>query len=185
MYQTVSKNCNRCFITKAITDFSKANTCVDGHRNYCKACQKIKKDEWRVKHKEHHNQKCREWTAKNREKRLETQRKYNAKIVASGKSKLQGRAWREKNQERARAYVNYRRRKLRQATPEWADTTKIKLIYIKAQHLKLTVDHIIPITHTQVCGLHVDYNLQLLSARDNFIKNNTFNGAKTLSKYKE
>ncbi len=36
------------------------------------------------------------------------------------------------------------------------------------------VDHIIPITHPDVCGLHVPWNLQYLAPVDNNMKNNRF-----------
>ena len=37
------------------------------------------------------------------------------------------------------------------------------------------VDHIVPFTHPDVCGLHVIANLQLLKAADNAAKGNKFN----------
>lgn len=38
------------------------------------------------------------------------------------------------------------------------------------------VDHIIPLTHPDVCGLDVPWNLQVLTASDNSRKRNSFDG---------
>lgn len=62
----------------------------------------------------------------------------------------------------------------RLCTPPWADLEKIKAIYAEAAQSNATVDHIVPITHPLVCGLHVHYNLQLLSKSENSSKNNKF-----------
>lgn len=58
-------------------------------------------------------------------------------------------------------------------TPPWADLLKIKRIYAecpKGYH----VDHIIPLNGELVSGLHVENNLQYLSAKENIAKGNRF-----------
>ena len=64
------------------------------------------------------------------------------------------------------------------ATPNWANKETIKQIYAQAKQLsgqsttKYHVDHIIPIKHPLVCGLHVENNLRIISAKENSEKSN-------------
>lgn len=83
--------------------------------------------------------------------------------------------WRAKNPYKQRIYnSNYRSKKLN-ATPLWlSDLHREDMdnIYIESQKLGLTVDHIVPLQGKTVCGLHVPWNLQLLSLSENSIKGN-------------
>ena len=64
--------------------------------------------------------------------------------------------------------------------PSWANTEAINQIYLEARRLtnetgiKHEVDHIIPLNHTLVCGLHCQQNLQILTKQQNQHKTNTF-----------
>jgi hypothetical protein len=75
--------------------------------------------------------------------------------------------------QRAAAVAKYRASKLR-ATPAWADHERIAAIYKQASRLRMHVDHIIPLQSRLACGLHVHYNLQLLTASENTSKQNKF-----------
>ncbi len=75
--------------------------------------------------------------------------------------------------------VGYRRARVRQATPPWACRKMLKVFYAEAHEHSTDetvyhVDHIIPLTHPLVCGLHVPYNLQVISGTENLAKHNTF-----------
>jgi hypothetical protein len=67
---------------------------------------------------------------------------------------------------------------VKQATPAWSDLDKIGLVYIrswevsKATGVEHHVDHIVPIKGKTVCGLHVHYNLQVITGSENCKKSN-------------
>jgi hypothetical protein len=90
--------------------------------------------------------------------------------------------WNKENTDKRRAICAKRRAMKIQATPMWVDYDKIKEIYKEAKRLEeLTgiqfhVDHIVPLNHKEVCGLHCEDNLQILTAIDNMRKGNEFNG---------
>lgn len=166
------KVCNDCGEEKELDQFAKSPTCADGHRNYCKACHKQRKDAWRLKNKDHHNLKSREWTAKNPEKRKQicsTHYHKNKETYALY------RLWYNRmHKEKRNLHTALRRKRARQATPIWADLELIKDAYIEAAYHGLEVDHIIPLKHPKVCGLHVWDNLQLLTKTENCKKSNSF-----------
>jgi hypothetical protein len=66
-------------------------------------------------------------------------------------------------------------------TPSWANKDKIKQIYNEAKlmtektGIKHHVDHVIPLRSYYVCGLHVENNLKIVTAKDNIQKSNAFN----------
>lgn len=66
------------------------------------------------------------------------------------------------------------------ATPKWADFAEIRKVYRHADDLttligeEYSVDHIIPLRHPRVCGLHVANNLRVLPTLVNAGKGNYF-----------
>lgn len=73
----------------------------------------------------------------------------------------------------------------RNATPLWlthAHIEAMRATYAEAARLTEAtgishhVDHIVPLTHPDVQGLHVPWNLQVLPAPDNARKSNAFDG---------
>jgi hypothetical protein len=89
----------------------------------------------------------------------------------------------KRNLEYYKALTNARRRRLKDCTPACQtadDRRKIREIYATALRMKeitgikYEVDHIVPIISDTVCGLHVPWNLQILTESDNAIKSNTY-----------
>lgn len=151
-----TKTCRTCNITKAVTNYhirSNGKT-----RNECKECRRK--------------------AAKIQSKKYYTE---NREAVIEAKK-----LWRKNNSERdkesARIYAKrthkaiaarsaaYRARKL-QATAQWANHDIITKIYENCP-TGYHVDHIIPLKGKNVCGLHVESNLQWLPANENKRKSN-------------
>ena len=61
------------------------------------------------------------------------------------------------------------------AMPSWVDNTIVKQFY-KNCPTTLEVDHIIPLQGTIVSGLHVPWNFQYLTRKQNAKKSNSFDG---------
>ena len=68
--------------------------------------------------------------------------------------------------------------KLLEAWPDWADTSKIQAVYKRRDSLnRITgkvhhTDHMVPISNNYVCGLHNEFNLQVLTEVENLQKSN-------------
>ena len=86
--------------------------------------------------------------------------------------------WAKENAHKKRESRAKRRAVLLKATPKWADTNSIKLLYKEADsiskfaNIKFEVDHIIPLQGKNVCGLHVLDNLRIISLVENRKKAN-------------
>jgi 5-methylcytosine-specific restriction endonuclease McrA len=89
--------------------------------------------------------------------------------------------WKANNVLKIRADTKARRRKHREATPPWLSRrqkTEIRQMYQAAITLTKTtgeqyvVDHIIPLRSDFVCGLHVPWNLRVITQEENLKKSN-------------
>ena len=80
--------------------------------------------------------------------------------------------------QKCRGYVNEYRMRKRHGTLSGCDVRQIREVYKKAAFLTENtgipheVDHIVPIRGESVCGLHVPWNLQILTANQNRAKSN-------------
>jgi 5-methylcytosine-specific restriction endonuclease McrA len=80
-----------------------------------------------------------------------------------------------------RELVNARRRRFRQATPKWLtaeDKLQIRMKYRLAIELSRrmgvlhVVDHVVPLQGEEVCGLHVPWNMEVITQDENLKKSN-------------
>lgn len=134
-----------------------------------------KAKEYRERNKEKLKKAGKEYRIKNSERLSELSRIYSRKNAE--KKRKATKLWAEKNKDRARlngrvSQAN-RRAKIKNATPAWADMKAIREIYRNCPQ-GMEVDHVIPLAGKNVCGLHVEYNLQYLPVLVNRIKAASF-----------
>jgi hypothetical protein len=158
------KTCTKCGEVKCLSLYYKDKTKPDGLEKQCKQCRSSTQQKYYSANKVEIDKRNKAWVKQNTEKVLETQREYQRK-----KYKLIGNVRRSAS-----------RAKMRQRTPLWADMSAIAAVYSEAK--KLTeetgvqhhVDHVIPMNAELVSGLHVHYNLQILTAEENLKKSNKY-----------
>jgi hypothetical protein len=90
-------------------------------------------------------------------------------------------AWKERNLVWVRADTKARRRKHREATPPWLsrrhkaqtrELYKVAITMSKTTGEQYVVDHIYPLRSDVVCGLHVPWNLRVITQAENLEKSN-------------
>ena len=151
------KKCIKCNEIKDFAEFHKHRKMKDGRLNKCRSCVLKNVAEWRLA---------------NPESRSKEYKRTKAKDPLQYKAKAAARA-------------SKRRRTIKNAQPTWADQQYINDLYInvaetnalfEAAGIKpnFQVDHIVPLLHDQVCGLHTEHNLQVLPAKKNQSKSNKF-----------
>lgn len=104
---------------------------------------------------------------------------YKQKYASENKEKRveQTERYRKANPHYYNEYASLRSRNVKQAKPNWlseSEQYQIEELYKQASRHGLEVDHIIPIKHKLVCGLHVPWNMQLLTRSENAKKSNKF-----------
>lgn len=181
-------------ISKSLKFYFTGKPCVNGHKSkrYSKSgkCYKCSSmyarkyfsqmtDNEKKKKREYMESYNEEYRLLNRDKILDIKRRFYRKnsdrLLAKAKS------YRDENRHKYVRLCRERRIKIKGATPSWLNEEQkrqIDNIYRECAMLNSKdkasnhVDHIIPINSDYVCGLHVPWNLQILSAKDNVQKSN-------------
>lgn len=149
------KSCTKCKIEKSYLEFCEDKSRADRLHYICRSC-------FLIRFKKHY--------PKDRNKLLKTSSDWYYNNI--DKARENHKRWRKDN-----PYYDEKRAKV----PVWADKDKMNQIYLEAKRLTeetgivYEVDHIIPINHPDVCGLHVEGNLQVLPMVENRRKHNDFN----------
>jgi len=148
---------------------------VSTHR--CIECVLLSGRRWKRENREKVYEDNRKWSKKNRDLIRAKERKWRA--ANPKKVRIIGRKWRLNNLEKRNALNAARRAGKLMATPKWLtkkQKAEILYLYKQASKLGLEVDHIVPLRGKHVCGLHVPWNLQVITATENRRKGNKMTG---------
>jgi len=89
--------------------------------------------------------------------------------------------YKDRNIDVVRADTSVRKRRHREATPKWLTAEQklaMRQLYLQARKLtevakeRYVVDHIVPLRSHEVCGLHVPWNLRVITQEENLKKSN-------------
>jgi hypothetical protein len=194
------KQCRKCLELKELSGFYKCKTNKDGLRGSCKICMGSYCDSYNSKNEDIVIEYKRKYYNKNKQTLLQNV-KEDRKINPAKYSK-HTKKWKSLNKEKVAASSRKRREldpdKYRRADQKNRVKNKGTKNSVNARRraakLKATlsvneykkdikkiydncpdgyhVDHIIPLQGKEVCGLHVPWNLQYLSAEENIKKGN-------------
>jgi len=161
--------------------------CTRGHialRKTKGVCVECMKEDWAVDNAKR-SEKPKSEAAKAAGKRYYERNKEAVKARASARpaeeKKQHKQNHKASNPEYYKALTSVRKRRHRAATPPWItkdQKLQIRQMYLEAQRLtKLTgeryvVDHIVPLINEAVCGLHVPWNLRIMTQEENLRKSN-------------
>ena len=189
-----SRRCRKCREDKPISAFGRDPNKADGVRLRCLSCNCAAVMANYEAEPEKHRAKTAAWREKNPEQAAALIRNYrllhrsrlnayraNYRIAHLDYEKERDRLW-SRNNPGITCAKNGRRRALKlNATPVWLSAiqkAQIQEVYDVALALSIQtgikhhVDHVVPLKHPDVAGLHVPWNLRAIPASENCKKNN-------------
>lgn len=179
------KNCSKCNEIKPYEMFTKEKSVSDGFSRWCKPCKKEYKDSWYEKNAESERSKALKYHYENYENHKDKKIKIAYEWQNRNKDRYKEIAKKcyEKTKYNRFAYEALRRAARRNAVPKWINEDlkqKIQKFYVEARlktrdtGTKYEVDHIVPLMGEKVCGLHVPWNLRVITQFENRSKKNKF-----------
>lgn len=160
------KRCSSCGEMKPLGEYSPQKHTPDKLAYKCKPCNSKAARAWNLANRERANATCLRYQARSGQ---------HKKWAAANREYLNayGRAWRKKNKT-----LHSIRHIHGQTKPKWATNFFMREAYrlaglrTKATGIKWEVDHIVPLNHRLVSGLHVEANLRVITRFDNRSKGN-------------
>ena len=179
------KHCSKCNVEKPLEMFSKCSANKDGLHRWCKDCAKVAKKEWYAKNVESERTKAMQHHYENYEKNKERIIKTVSDWQKTNKEKYRKIAKKcyEKTKHKRFAWQALARAAKRNAVPKWVNgelKQEIQKFYVEARAktketgINYEVDHIVPLMGDNVCGLHVPWNLRVITRFENRSKANRF-----------
>jgi hypothetical protein len=127
----------------------------------------------RARNKEQRRQYNLKWRHENPEAARRHSRDCDNKPETRQQRKEYGKLFAAEHRARTAAY----RARKKSAAPPWLTKDQLSQMaekYREARLLGMQVDHIVPLNGEFVCGLHVPWNLQLLTPEENMAKGNSW-----------
>ena len=189
-----AKVCTRCGVLKSLTDYTPNRAVKDGRGSRCKSCVSEVARARRAADPEKARQGFNRRVQARRERDpvayAEKEREREKRKRSKHRSVLRERArsYYQQNRERYLERMRHRASVPKGSTPAWLNKSQKKAIRDVYEHARdcravsgqqYHVDHIIPLRHPLVCGLHVPWNLQVLPQDINDSKGNFFEGGWT------
>ena len=161
-----TKTCTGCNLSKPVESFYKNKARYDGFNNYCKSCDSARLKLLRLKNPEVFKASSNTWYSNNRDSVLKSRKTYAIE-----------------NQDKRTALRQNRRAARIKRTPPWAKdimrdymklVSKFSKALTKRTGIKQSIDHIVPLQGELVSGLHLPWNIQIISLSENSGKCNKF-----------